>query len=84
MKSFGDFQETCFSIILAAEGLKKAKLALPRSMGIKQNNASHRARGSRFWFLQPLQRENVQIATHALHPQEQTYDYGKAKMAILH
>jgi hypothetical protein len=46
--SFGNFQETRFSGILTAEVLKKAELALPRSMGIKQNNASHRARGSQF------------------------------------
>ena len=51
-KSFGNFQETSFSSILAAEVLKKSKLALPRSTGIKKNNASHRAWGSHFWFLQ--------------------------------
>ena len=52
VKSFWNFQETCFSSIIAAEVLKKTKLALPRSTGIKQNNASHRAWGSHSWFLQ--------------------------------
>ena len=52
VKSFGNVQETNFSGILAAEVLNKSKLALPRSTGIKNNNASHRAWGSHFWFLQ--------------------------------
>ena len=46
--SFCKFQEISFSGILTAEVLKKADLALPRSMGIRKNNASHRARGSQF------------------------------------
>ena len=46
--SFGNFQETNFSGILTAEVLKIAELTLPRSTGIRKNNASHRARGSQF------------------------------------
>ena len=51
-KSFGDFQKTSFSSILAAEVLQNTELARPRSMGIKQNNASHLAWESHFWVLQ--------------------------------
>ena len=47
-ESFDNFQKSMFSSILAAEVLKKAEVALPRCMGIKKNNASHRARGSHF------------------------------------
>ena len=36
VKSFGNFQETNVSGILAAKVLKKSKLALPRSTGIKK------------------------------------------------
>jgi hypothetical protein len=38
--------------MFTAEVLKKAKLAFPRSTGIKQNNASHRAWGSHVQDLQ--------------------------------
>ena len=68
---YGDVQETCFYDILAAEGSQKQFSALPPSTGINKTYAPHRARGSHFWYLQPLQRENAQRVTHALHPQEQ-------------
>ena len=71
VKSLGDVQETCFSTMLAAEGLNKPKLALPRSMGIKQIMLPTEHGDHTSGIRNPIQRENVQIATHALHPQEQ-------------
>ena len=51
-ESVGNVQKSMFSSILAAEVLKKAELALPRSMGIKKNVASHGAWGSHFQFFE--------------------------------
>ena len=53
-ESYEDFEETCFYYILAAEGSQKQVLALPPRTGINKTYAPHRARGSRFCYLQPL------------------------------
>lgn len=53
-ESCGDFQETCFYDILAAEGSQRQCFALPPSTGINTKYDPHLARGSHFWYLQPL------------------------------
>ena len=64
--SYVNFQESKFSSILAAEVLKKAEVAVPRSTGIKQNNGSRPARGSHVCVLQHPWREDANCCTCVL------------------
>ena len=46
-------------------GVEKSRIDTPTQHGDHKKNASYRAWGSNFKFVQPLQRENVKIATPA-------------------